>query len=132
MLCLNKNRLFSLGLLLTALYPSFAQEYEAFWWTIDGGGGMMFCTGGEFDLCGTIGQHDAGVLTGGEFELIGGFWFDCCQADLDGDCDTDHSDLGILLSSWGIDDGGDLNCDGETDHADLGILLADYGCGAGP
>jgi len=27
---------------------------------------------------------------------------------------------------------GDLDGDDDTDHADLGILLADWGCGVGP
>ncbi|MCK4873527.1 MAG: hypothetical protein KAS72_12445 [Phycisphaerales bacterium] len=52
-----------------------------------------------------------------------------CAADLDGDDDTDQSDLGILLAVYGISGGGDLNGDGNTDQTDLGILLADYGCG---
>jgi parallel beta-helix repeat protein len=51
-----------------------------------------------------------------------------CPGDLDGDGDTDQSDLGILLGSYGIDGGGDLDGDGDTDQSDLGILLADYGC----
>jgi len=64
--------------------------------------------------------------------------FDCedaCVGDLDGDDDTDHSDLGILLADWGCTGGdcpGDLDDDGDTDHSDLGILLADWGCGTGP
>ena len=52
-----------------------------------------------------------------------------CPGDLDGDDDTDQSDLGMLLASWGIDDGGDLNGDDQTNQSDLGILLADWGCG---
>ncbi|MCK4873220.1 MAG: VCBS repeat-containing protein [Phycisphaerales bacterium] len=51
-----------------------------------------------------------------------------CPGDLDGDGDTDQSDLGLLLSSYDIDDGGDLDGDGDTDQSDLGILLSDYGC----
>jgi hypothetical protein len=51
-----------------------------------------------------------------------------CAADLDGDGDTDQADLGVLLASYGVDDGGDLDGDGDTDQADLGVLLADYGC----
>jgi len=54
-----------------------------------------------------------------------------CVGDLDGDGDTDHSDLGILLADWGCTGGdcpGDINGDGETGHPDLGILLADWGC----
>jgi hypothetical protein len=63
--------------------------------------------------------------------------YDCeseCVGDLDGDGDTDHGDLGILLTDWGCDDpangcAGDLTGDDRTDHADLGVLLADWGCG---
>ncbi len=51
-----------------------------------------------------------------------------CDGDLDGDGDTDQSELGILLAAWQIDDGGDLDGDGDTDQSDLGILLADWGC----
>jgi hypothetical protein len=55
-----------------------------------------------------------------------------CPGDLDGDGDTDHADLGIILADWGCSGGdcvGDLDGDGNTGHADLGILLADWGCG---
>jgi 1,4-alpha-glucan branching enzyme len=52
-----------------------------------------------------------------------------CSGDLDGDGDTDQSDLGLLLAAYGIDAAGDLDGDGDTDQSDLGILLADYGCG---
>ncbi len=42
--------------------------------TVDGGGGRS--TGGQFIVTGTIGQPDAGVqsLSGGAFQLTGGFW----------------------------------------------------------
>ncbi|HEB60566.1 MAG TPA: hypothetical protein ENJ06_01960 [Phycisphaeraceae bacterium] len=52
----------------------------------------------------------------------------CCIGDLDGDCDTDQADLGILLGWYLMGSGGDLDGDGDTDQADLGILLGDYGC----
>ncbi|HUU85060.1 MAG TPA: hypothetical protein VM243_16285, partial [Phycisphaerae bacterium] len=41
--------------------------------------------------------------------------YDCesvCVGDLDGDDDTDQGDLGVLLASYGLDDGGDLDGDG--------------------
>ncbi len=41
--------------------------------TIDGGG-VTFHTGATYRLGGTVGQHDAGGLTGGEYKLTGGFW----------------------------------------------------------
>jgi hypothetical protein len=42
------------------------------------------------------------------------------EGDLDGDGCVDLADLGILLASFGIDDGGDINGDGETDLPTLG------------
>ncbi len=54
----------------------FAQNYSIEWSTVDGGG-QTFSTGGGFELGGTIGQPDAQVapvMTGGSFELAGGFW----------------------------------------------------------
>jgi hypothetical protein len=51
-----------------------------------------------------------------------------CAADLDGDLDTDQSDLGVLLASYGADAGGDLDGDDDTDMADVELLLADWGC----
>jgi len=42
------------------------------WNTIDGGGGIS--TGGQFVLAGTVGQPDAGYMSGGNYELLGGFW----------------------------------------------------------
>jgi hypothetical protein len=47
--------------------------YDLSWYTIDGGG-AMFSTGGSYSLGGTAGQPDAGLLTGGGYSLLGGFW----------------------------------------------------------
>ena len=58
-----------------------------------------------------------------------------CVGDIDGDGDTDHSDLGELLAAWCTQEGdpswnpnADLDGDGHVGHGDLGILLADWGC----
>jgi hypothetical protein len=48
-----------------------AQNYSIDWYSIDGGGGTS--SGGAYTLTGTIGQPDAGKLSGGDFELTGGF-----------------------------------------------------------
>src|SRR2546426_11429414 len=61
-----------LGLASLVILPSLAQNYSIDWFTIDGGGGTS--SGGQFTLSGTVGQPDAGTLTGGNFELEGGFW----------------------------------------------------------
>jgi uncharacterized membrane protein len=42
------------------------------WWTADGGGGTSSGTG--YSLSGTIGQADAGAMSGGNYSLAGGFW----------------------------------------------------------
>jgi hypothetical protein len=72
------------ALVLTVGLTAVAQEYEITRSTIDGGG-VMRSAGGEFELSGTIGQPDAGTMTGGAFELNGGFWFPLAA----GDCDED-------------------------------------------
>ena len=76
--------------LTLALAPAaLAGDFAIDSWTVDGGG-EMFSTGGDFSLGGTIGQADAGVMTGGDFELQGGFWAvaaapcDPCDTDCDG------------------------------------------------
>jgi len=50
-----------------------AADYEAKWHTIDGGG-VMKANGGVYEVSSTIGQHDAGKLTGGVYTVSGGFW----------------------------------------------------------
>lgn len=52
--------------------PGQAQTYNLDWFTIDGGGGAS--TGGIYTLNGTIGQPDAGPMSGGIYKLEGGFW----------------------------------------------------------
>src|SRR4051812_50030106 len=47
-----------------------AQNYSIDWFSIDGGGGTS--TGGVYSVTGTIGQPDAGNMSGGTYSLIGG------------------------------------------------------------
>ena len=49
-----------------------AQSYSIDWFTIDGGGGTS--TGGVYSVSGTIGQPDAGKMSGGNYSIEGGFW----------------------------------------------------------
>lgn len=51
---------------------AFAQTYSIDWSTIEGGGGTS--TGGVYTVSGTIGQPDAGRLSGGNYAVDGGFW----------------------------------------------------------
>ncbi len=73
----------SLTLLASAGEPGYKITRQ----TIDGGG-VMRSAGGEFELSGTLGQHDASVMTGGAFELAGGFW--------NGQSDTDCNEDGLV------------------------------------
>ncbi len=61
-----------LCLLLILLCPVASAQYAIDWATIDGGGGSS--VGGVYSLSGTVGQPDAGALSGGNFTLVGGFW----------------------------------------------------------
>jgi hypothetical protein len=62
----------ALLLVVGSVAGSLAQSYSIDWFTIDGGGGTS--TGGVYSVSGTIGQPDAGRMTGGTFTLDGGFW----------------------------------------------------------
>jgi hypothetical protein len=97
-------RLTSVLLLGTALPASLlAAGYALDWWTVDGGG-SMFGTGAPFELSGTLGQPDAGAvaLTGGGFELVGGFWAGAAAS----------SPIHI----------GDLDCDGTYGYLSFGDI----------
>jgi len=61
-----------LASLLLLPVSGLAQNFSIDWFTIDGGGGTS--AGGVYSISGTIGQPDAGHLTGGTFTLDGGFW----------------------------------------------------------
>ncbi|MDQ6632208.1 MAG: hypothetical protein M3Y82_10715 [Verrucomicrobiota bacterium] len=66
-----KKIIFILSAIVTAA-TALAQSYSIDWFTIDGGGGTS--TGGVYLVSGTIGQPDAGRMTGGAYTLDGGFW----------------------------------------------------------
>ena len=64
-----KVRVILLFLLLVSIANA---DYNISWRTIDGGGGQS--SGGPYTLIGTIGQPDAAWSSGGQYELLGGFW----------------------------------------------------------
>lgn len=77
---MSKRVRYIIGLLLAlaVLAPALvlAQSgdgYDLTWNTLDGGG-YTWSEGGEYSLGGTIGQPDAGALSGGPYTLSGGFW----------------------------------------------------------
>jgi len=136
-MCTNSCRL-SIGCaMLVALAVSAPADFVLDWHTIDAGGSMR-TAGGDFELSGTIGQPDAGGMTGGDYALAGGFWpgvsseSEPCFGDLNGDLTIDLADLAQLLGSYGTTSGatyadGDLNGDGAVDLSDLAALLGVYG-----
>ena len=110
-----------------------AEQFELRRSTLDNGGGLS--TGGGFQLAGTIGQVDAGVLVGNGFQLGGGFWYEFPPGDCDGDNMTGLSDLAILhdcLAGPGMALGYscacfDLDADDDVDLKDFAALQADFG-----
>ncbi len=74
---MKRNQIIWIGvifLVLVVARAAFAQAdgYTLPWWTSDGGGGDS--RGGRYTLSGTIGQPDAGTLSGSGYWLEGGFW----------------------------------------------------------
>jgi hypothetical protein len=50
-----------------------------------------------------------------------------CVGDLNGDGETNTTDILALLAAWGTD-GGDVNGDGATDVDDVLVIIGDFGC----
>lgn len=59
--------------LLAFAFQGFAQPYSISWSSIDGGG-VASSTNGTYTIGSTIGQPDAGELSGGSYRVVGGFW----------------------------------------------------------
>ena len=109
--------------------PIASAQYAIEWYTVDGGGG--YSAGGTFELDGTIGQPDAGpaaTMTGGTFELAGGFWpgtLIChCPGDMNGDGLLDARDIQKFVECLTAAPG-NCNC-ADVDRAN-GVNLDDVG-----
>ncbi len=94
---MNKLRGYMIVMVLLCASLAYAGGFDLTWNTIDGGGATP-SSGGAFELSGTIGQHDAGTMSGGDFTLQGGFWTSsaptcACLSDLNGDGQRDGSDI---------------------------------------
>jgi hypothetical protein len=68
----DPRRFVALLLFLASAIIAHAQNYSIDWFKIAGGGGAS--TGGVYSVSGTLGQPDAGTLSGGNYTLAGGFW----------------------------------------------------------
>ena len=94
------------------------------WYTIDGGGGTS--SGGGFTLSGTIGQPDAGGMSGGSFDLLGGYWEGgppFCHPDYNHDGFMDGLDYDLFMADFESYDPAqniraDYNGDGFVDGID--------------
>jgi hypothetical protein len=66
------------AVIVSSAWAAPTADYAITWYTIDGGGGTLSGSGGigysAYMLDGTLGQPDAGVLTGGGYTLAGGYW----------------------------------------------------------
>jgi sugar lactone lactonase YvrE len=77
-----------------------------------------------------------GTLVVADRQRVYGYRSELCPGDVDGDADTDLSDLAALLGAYGSSLGdpdynpdADFDGDGDVDLLDLAFLLGDYGCG---
>lgn len=69
---MKPKQFFLAGVFAFVPLVSQGQNYSIDWYSIDGGGGTS--TGGVYSISGTIGQPDAGRLTGASYVMEGGFW----------------------------------------------------------
>lgn len=120
-----------IALLVSAVRAQVGGGLDLTWNTIDAGG-ITRSTGGGFELSGTIGQLDAGRLSGGDLELTGGFWFEIVPADCNEDGAVtlfDFADFATCLFGPQIPDGVgplcacfDLDGNAAIDLADFALL----------
>jgi hypothetical protein len=123
----------AISLLLIATGLAWAGDFDLGWWTADGGG-VMWASGGAFELGGTIGQPDAQappVMTGSGFELVGGFWAvpPCwCTSDVNHDGLRDGRDVqafvDCLLAGGESCACADVQTDGVLNMADVAAFVS--------
>lgn len=102
-------------------------DFDLSWHTIDGGG-LMHSTGGDFELSGTIGQHDTGVMIGGDFTLTGGFWLEVLPSDCNEDGVVNLFDYDAFLTCLNGPGGGPLppGCNCHDFDGDGLVTLLDF------
>ena len=122
----------SLLILLTLTWTALAQtggDYDLSWSTVDGGGRGSI--GGSYTLMGTAGQPDAGVLSGGDYTLQGGFQRCAVAHDPDDNGLVDAADVQFVATRWRSDSPGraDRDGDGEVTVRDIMLVAAGWGGG---
>lgn len=102
-------------------------SYEIHRQTVDGGGTTVG-SGQDYTLSGTVGQPDAGVASGGDYQLFGAFWFPVVPGDVGEDGAVGPSDYAAFVDcSTGPGNGSLLEeCQAfDVDHSGA-IDLADF------
>ncbi|HQZ16351.1 MAG TPA: hypothetical protein PLD86_05675, partial [Vicinamibacteria bacterium] len=118
--------LLGVALCLLAAAPALSQPYAISWYTVDGGG-VSGATGGAFTLSGTIGQPDAGALSGGTYALTGGFWAHPAAV-----APTVGSPTSASITSTTATLGGDVTLDGGSPVTGRGIVYSVTATNADP
>jgi hypothetical protein len=123
-----------LAISAVALVPSAAlAQFSIGAFAISSGGGNS--TAGTFSVTGTVGQLDAGQMSGGSFAVLGGFWNAAavapCYANCDGNTSAPLLSAADFVCFLGKFRSGDAyaNCDGNTTPPTLSA--ADFVCFVG-
>lgn len=91
-------------LLLTSIAS--AQNFSVDWFTVDGGGDSS--AAGGFSVSGSIGQPDAGEMSGGNYAVVGGFWAFAAEPPLN--LAVSNSTTGVIVywdrpaNNWVLDE----------------------------
>jgi hypothetical protein len=132
---MNRITIIATATLAAACSSALAQmgpNLDLSWNTMDSGGGAS--AGGTFEISGTVGQHDAGpVMTGGGFELSGGFWpgvADACYPDCNGAGGLTIADFACFQAKFAAADPyADCNASGSLTIADFGCFQSRFAAG---
>ncbi len=120
----------SIVLTLVGAEPSRALSTDISRQRIAGGGGMR-SSGGQYEVSGTVGQPEAGVMSGQAFAVSGGFWFPQVPTDCNNDGGVDLFDYSALEACLSGPSGNageppclcfDSDADGDVDLEDVGAL----------
>jgi hypothetical protein len=134
---MNIKRAYAIASVMLAGATVAHSAFDLRWYTFDGGG-TGAAAGGSFVLAGTVGQPDAGKMSGGGFTLTGGFWAvsgagstPVCEGDANLDGVVDPLDSGFVRCDVGSGDvncdAADVNGDGAVDPLDAGYVLSRFG-----
>lgn len=121
-ICVFLSLLMVLGSGSVSLAGSSGGDFNIARCTVDNGGGVS--TGGDFRLTGTIGQHDATIVSpmAGDFIAMGGFWPYLNEAG----CFVDLNDWANFVAEWmdvGAGLSADLDNDNDVDIDDMNEML---------